>query len=340
LPEAHKCKELKRSWDQYRKERRKRIEPIKPIREPPVWVPLPVGRESKKFDMDEYRERYKGYRRQRRRAMAKSAAKWIAGFAILGIIVWGVITYGPYILEAIEGVTPEGEGGGSYPTPPSEPEPELEPTSPLPLNYYVAAENYVARNYAPVGEKNIGNLANFLDQIVLRAYVEGMFDCSETSAMLEWLLEGAGFDTSLAKGYTVMGDHTWVLVNLGEEGLVAIEATFLTESNLHSPGIIETPEGYFERYSYKYEMFLEWKEEYPPRQYAYDPNITFEEWESEYLKEPLFGTISSSTYYNPSDVYASPADAMETTGLSYIPKSEWDWWSVSPYNSMEPFSEW
>jgi hypothetical protein len=209
------------------------------------------------------------------------------------------------------------------------------------INYYDAARNYVSMNYAPVGEKNIANLVAFLDQIEFRDYEESVFDCSEASSMLEWLLEGAGFSASIASNDSYIFGHTWVLVTLDTGDIVAIEATQLTLNNYAPPGIIEAPDGRFREYTYEYKMFLEWKERYPPDLYAYDPNITFEEWKQQYLM-PIFqfGIPSRETYYDPPKIYDSPADAMAGSGYVYTPKSEWDWWNASPYNSMGPFNEW
>ncbi len=166
-----------------------------------------------------------------------------------------------------------------------------------------------------------------------------VFDCSETSAMLEWLLEGAGFNASIASTSGTFG-HSWVLVTLANGDVVAIESTTLTQNYYAPPGIIEKPEGHFREYTYEYRMFLDWKEEYPPSLYNYDPNITFEKWKEEYLLPTIqpIGIPSRSTYYNPPKIYSSPEDAMK--GAVIIPKSEWDWWNTAPYNSMTPFSSW
>lgn len=64
-----------------------------------------------------------------------------------------------------------------------------------------------------------------------RGYKVNVFDCSESSAYLEWALEIAGFDTHIATGRTPWdpssGYHAWVIVYT-EEYKVAIEATALT----------------------------------------------------------------------------------------------------------------
>ncbi len=64
-----------------------------------------------------------------------------------------------------------------------------------------------------------------------RKYEEGVFDCSESSAYLEWALETAGFDAEIASGPTpsdpTSGYHAWVIVHC-EGYRAAIEATALT----------------------------------------------------------------------------------------------------------------
>jgi len=218
-------------------------------------------------------------------------------------------------------------------------------TESLPPYYYDTARDYVTANYTLVGEKNIRSLVAFLDQIKLREYEESVFDCSEASAMLEWLLEGAGFNASIASiGGSIFG-HSWVLVTLDEGNVVAIEATSLTQNYYAPPGIVEAPDGRYREYTYEYREFLEWKRKYPPNLYVYDPNITFEEWKEKYLIKILpLGIPTPETYYNPPEIYASPEDAMKGCVLGssryVLPKSEWDWWNAYPYSTISPFSEW
>jgi prefoldin subunit 5 len=64
-----------------------------------------------------------------------------------------------------------------------------------------------------------------------RSYEEDIFDCSESSALLEWALENAGFDAEITVGPTPWdpnsGYHAWVIVYTTDYR-VAIEATALT----------------------------------------------------------------------------------------------------------------
>lgn len=67
--------------------------------------------------------------------------------------------------------------------------------------------------------------------VLPRGYERGIFDCSESSAYLEWALESAGFDACIAVGPTpwnpTSGYHAWVIAYT-EKYKVAIEATGLT----------------------------------------------------------------------------------------------------------------
>lgn len=196
----------------------------------------------------------------------------------------------------------------------------------LPLDYYNVAVSYVAAHYEPVSKKDIANLANFLDNVLMGQYEENVFDCSNASAMLEWLLEGEGFNASLAT--TSAWWHMWILVTLDDGSVVAVESTHLLQNNYFPPGIVETPSGNYREYTYLYKAFLQWKNDY-------HVDITFEEWRNEYVIGWDPSTLDN--HYNPAEIYASPADAV-TQGHYSI--SEYDWWKAPPYDTMEPFSEW
>jgi len=96
-------------------------------------------------------------------------------------------------------------------------------------------------------------------------YEENVFDCSETSAYLEWALENAGFDAKIVVGPSPQdptGDyHAWVIVNTTDYR-VAVEATGLTSKQRSAylswgrvPGVvygddtlIDSWENYYEGY--------------------------------------------------------------------------------------------
>jgi hypothetical protein len=96
----------------------------------------------------------------------------------------------------------------------------------VPHNYYYStAFAHHSNTYA--------ELCDFLDHEFgsTRSYEPNVFDCSESSAYLEWALENAGFDTQIAVGPPPWdqnsGYHAWVIVNTKDQR-VAIEATALT----------------------------------------------------------------------------------------------------------------
>ncbi len=63
-----------------------------------------------------------------------------------------------------------------------------------------------------------------------RGYVSNIFDCSESSAYLEWALDNAGFDADIVTGKTPWGGdgyHAWVIVHTTDT-IAAVEATALT----------------------------------------------------------------------------------------------------------------
>jgi len=71
------------------------------------------------------------------------------------------------------------------------------------------------------------------------AYSMNVFDCSESSALLEWLLEGAGFDASIAvSSFYETFPHTWVIVNLSDGKSVNIEATYFAQNYYNPPSIV------------------------------------------------------------------------------------------------------
>lgn len=76
-------------------------------------------------------------------------------------------------------------------------------------------------------------LCHFLSSefVLPRGYKANVFDCSESSAYLEWALENAGFDAQIAVGPPPWdqssGYHAWVIAYTKEYS-VAIEATALT----------------------------------------------------------------------------------------------------------------
>ena len=164
-----------------------------------------------------------------------------------------------------------------------------------------------------------------MNQIKLPPYKRDVFDCTDTSSIVEWLLEGAGFKATLASnselGEWVLNSHMWVLVRLDNGRNVAIEATYLSEdSNYYPPGIIEAPNGDFEYYSFK-----SYYDRRHPNRYLLDSPKKF-------------------NYYSPVSTYNSPQTPIEGKIVEgtrhYMKESEFDWWNVAPYIDIKPFSKW
>lgn len=61
-------------------------------------------------------------------------------------------------------------------------------------------------------------------------YEEGVFDCSEMSAYLEWYLENEGWHTKIVVGDSPFGSgrHAWLLVETSEGKYMPVEATSVT----------------------------------------------------------------------------------------------------------------
>lgn len=101
-----------------------------------------------------------------------------------------------------------------------------DPAEKVPRGYY-AVHPYGIYPY-----HGFGDLCSFLQNFSLpRGYERGVFDCSESSAMLEWALQTAGFDAYIAGGPTPwapkQGSHAWVMVKTGQNW-IAVEATTFT----------------------------------------------------------------------------------------------------------------
>jgi hypothetical protein len=155
----------------------------------------------------------------------------------------------------------------------------------LPVGYYRNAEKFVSQNFHVPVQKNVEDLTYFLSQIPLREYELDKFDCSESSAFVEWLCEGAGFHALIATGYArdpylgIPQRHAWVVVKLPCGDMVPIEATTLT---------------------------------IPSRSDKFAP------------------------YYDPPSIYETPDDLIKGEYLL----SEFDWWTVPPFDKMGAFESW
>ena len=213
--------------------------------------------------------------------------------------------------------------------------------------YYNIAKKYVPNHYLLPDRKNAEGLAYLLNQVKLPEYEANVFDCSDCSAFIEWLLEGAGFHAYIVirpqlGGVSYVPSHSWVQVET-EDGIVAIETTSLTSGAIYAPpGIVMKPDGSFYKLTSLYRQFLEWKQEHPADRYDYDPNISFGEWQAKYLWNlSSFGIPTDAEYYYGGG-YESPdilikGKTIDNT-LHYISESEFDWWNSLP-PSNNPFSK-
>lgn len=167
------------------------------------------------------------------------------------------------------------------PTPPA----KLATSTPTPIqrshlepifseDYYVKAKEWIKEKYGNwkcVGSK-VYCLSEFLKKIKLPPYQEGIYDCSEASAQLEWILEGGGFKAYIADSNYFCTPlkigceaHSWVIVEVGGGDKVAIEATLLCSGeNYNPPGIIEKPDGKYREYSTYYLDYKEYLRTHPP----------------------------------------------------------------------------
>lgn len=93
---------------------------------------------------------------------------------------------------------------------------------------YSVPPGYYRTDAYPNHRNTLSELKRFLSQELRppKGYSKGVFDCSESSAYLEWALEDAGFNAYIAvgwwSGYT---RHAWVIVYTSDGHKVAIEAT-------------------------------------------------------------------------------------------------------------------
>ena len=98
-----------------------------------------------------------------------------------------------------------------------------------------------------------------------RKYEKGVFDCSESSAYLEWALETAGFNADIVTGPTPWepssGYHAWVMVYC-EGNRAAVDATWLTGKHYlgflywdRIPGVIYAEDRFIDYWQNYYEGY-------------------------------------------------------------------------------------
>lgn len=214
------------------------------------------------------------------------------------------------------------------------PTPLTPPDKLIPQEYYAKAIE-IYGNSIP---HNIQTLYDILmsDSCKLPDYEFNVFDCSEASARLEWVLEGYGFRTRLY--VSEFPAHIWIMTKLDDGSWVAIESTLLTSNNYFPPGIIEGPNGEYREYSFLYQMYREYLNKYDPDHYIL-PN-SYEDFLQNYLQKLPYDPLATLDYYSGEEFYDFLEDAVKGSELYYYPITEFDWWNVNPYNNMKPFNAW
>jgi len=137
--------------------------------------------------------------------------------------------------------------------------------------YEEVPQDYYSSNIFLHHSNTYSELCHFLkSEVVLpRDYKAGVFDCSESSAYLEWALENAGFDAVIVDGLNPITPedgrhHAWVIAYTEDPYRVAIEATALTggtsyynQFSSRTPGIVYLSDPGGENYYNGYECLYE-----------------------------------------------------------------------------------
>ncbi len=103
----------------------------------------------------------------------------------------------------------------------------------------------------PSQKYGVDNLVNELNGLVwIKDYQEGVFDCSEMSAYLEWHLENEGWHTIIAVGDSPFGSgrHAWLLVETTVDKYMPVESTGMT--------VVMWSDSHFDNY-FKYDHSFE-----------------------------------------------------------------------------------
>lgn len=158
-----------------------------------------------------------------------------------------------------------------------------DPVGEIPATYYRVASPY--GRY----QNTLAGLRNFLETFYLPRRPEGRlnelnaFDCSDSSAMLEWALTVSGFKASIVVGPCpwdkTLGPHAWVIVHC-DDATAAVEATALTKREFlerlfswSTPGLIYSNNPHAANYYGGYTT------EYPDLYAAVRASGSVKEWE-------------------------------------------------------------
>lgn len=135
--------------------------------------------------------------------------------------------------------------------------------------YERVPHSYYSTDTFKYHENTLKELSKFLTSEfkLPRDYELNVFDCSESSAYLEWALENAGFMAEIIVGPDPSGeaglDHAWVIVRTSDYQ-VAIEATALTTRDRYAwlswgriPGVIYGEDNLIDGWENYYEGYDE-----------------------------------------------------------------------------------
>ncbi|AKG90698.1 hypothetical protein GAH_02032 [Geoglobus ahangari] len=187
----------------------------------------------------------------------------------------------------------------------------------LPQDYYLAAKN-ISPN---VSVHDISTLAAVLSNVSVSCGEDGL-NGGEVAAYLEWYLEGAGFDTYIARSEVL--NRMWLIVELDSGDRVAVEPEMLCKGSYIPPGIIDRPDGAYRNYSSTLRIYAE-----------ENPEISYEKFIANY-----------SYYYRPPRLYENPGQMisfvnyLKYPGWKKVGIDEVDWWNSKPFSEIEPFSRW
>lgn len=182
--------------------------------------------------------------------------------------------------------------------------------------YYKEAEEYVIKNLNQPNRKDLSGLSSFLMQVDYNQYVENRFDCSEMACLTEWLLEGAGFNTTIARGKIQKENesipHAWVLVKLKNDEKVAVDGTYVEESL----GIAPRNYNYSKTNRGAIISYYEYKKTH------LSLGLEFDEFKKMHSSE----NKSYCNYYDPIDEFGSIFQYKQFNEKENWSRKNYDWW--------------
>ncbi|MFW6008105.1 MAG: hypothetical protein ACOCP8_02465 [archaeon] len=100
------------------------------------------------------------------------------------------------------------------------------PSGNIPSNYNESSEKYIKNNYDNIDTDNIDDVIKVLHSFSEKVpeYQRGRFDCSHSSAVVAWLLNGMGLEYK----FIANRNHMWVLTEIDNK-LIHLDAVVLTK---------------------------------------------------------------------------------------------------------------